>query len=350
MAKQMPREEKSADAGAAKGGAEGFSPLFLAVHSIREVERCVAGVEGVVDARNVNLGALLALRGHSDLLDQVREEDRDNLWVTQIQAPGKDFHHFFLPYTAYAELKEVSEEDGEMKVRNFLKYVDTGEMSPRCIRAYGVSTLRKLQGYAHAVSYDDMITMLKHMLKKTPAAQVPPNSDSAASALSAAEQMPMPAAQAVPAAQQSEDEWSPSDMKDTVAKLSDAVKDLTKVLSSVAKETIRMADRRDSEELRKAKRERNEAIDETEQLRRDLLVKANKLQTLEDRAAVELHRDLLAKANQRKESEERAADSEKLQRDLVVKPNQRKESEGHECKPRRRSARLQGLSPWRSWN
>jgi hypothetical protein len=260
-----------------------------------------------------------------------------------------------LPYTAYAELKDVSEEDGEMEVRNFLKYVDTGEMWPRCIRAYGVSTLRKLQGYAYAVSYDDMIIMLKHMLKKTPkpAAQVLPNSDSAASASSAAEQMPRaprPAAQAVPAAKQSEDEWSPLDMKDTVAKLSDAVKDLAKVLSSVTKENIRMAERRDSEELRKVKRERDEAIDETEQLRRDLLVKANKLQTLEDRAAVELHRDLLAKANQRKESEERAADSEKLQRDLVVKPNQRKESEGHECKPRRRSARLQGLSPWRSWN
>ena len=39
-----------------------------------------------------------------------------------------------------------------MEVRNFLKYVDTGEMWPRCIRAYGVSTLRKLQGYAYAVS------------------------------------------------------------------------------------------------------------------------------------------------------------------------------------------------------
>jgi hypothetical protein len=334
----MPREEKSADAGAAKGGAD-----------------ALLAVEGVVDARNVNLGALLAMHGHADLLDQVREEDRDNLWVTQIQAPGKYFHLFFLPYTAYAELKDVSEEDGEMEVRNFLKYVDTGEMWPRCIRAYGVSTLRKLQGYAYAVSYDDMIIMLKHMLKKTPkpAAQVLPNSDSAASASSAAEQMPRaprPAAQAVPAAKQSEDEWSPLDMKDTVAKLSDAVKDLAKVLSSVTKENIRMAERRDSEELRKVKRERDEAIDETEQLRRDLLVKANKLQTLEDRAAVELHKDLLAKANQRKESEERAADSEKLQRDLVVKPNQRKESEGHECKPRRRSARLQGLSPWRSWN
>ena len=98
---------------------------------------------------------------------------------------------------------------------------------------------------------------------------------------------PRPAAQAVPAAKQSEDEWSPLDMKDTVAKLSDAVKDLAKVLSSVTKENIRMAERRDSEELRKVKRERDEAIDETEQLRRDLLVKANKLQTLEDRAAVE---------------------------------------------------------------
>ena len=220
------------------------------------------------------------MHGHADLLDQVREEDRDNLWVTQIQAPGKYFHLFFLPYTAYAELKDVSEEDGEMEVRNFLKYVDTGEMWPRCIRAYGVSTLRKLQGYAYAVSYDDMIIMLKHMLKKTPkpAAQVLPNSDSAASASSAAEQMPRaprPAAQAVPAAKQSEDEWSPLDMKDTVAKLSDAVKDLAKVLSSVTKENIRMAERRDSEELRKVKRERDEAIDETEQLRRDLLVKAN---------------------------------------------------------------------------
>ena len=117
----MPREEKSADAGAAKGGAD-----------------ALLAVEGVVDARNVNLGALLAMHGHADLLDQVREEDRDNLWVTQIQAPGKYFHLFFLPYTAYAELKEVSEEDGEMEVRNFLKYVDTGEMWPRCIRAYGV--------------------------------------------------------------------------------------------------------------------------------------------------------------------------------------------------------------------